>query len=256
MRFALYVEPPTAVHRLHPVTKLVGIASLYLAAFMVDDPRYLAPVGLIPISLLVAAGGTPLLRRFARAFVLIFVFTLVVWTIFYRGRAPSWEIGLSSAMRLGVFFVVGLLLLATTRVEEIAYGLGRLRVPYKAGFTLTLAFRLVPLFFDAAGTILDARAAAARLDEGGRRGSAASYRCSCRCSWARSAAAIGWRWRSSSAGSTPAGRGRLTCARGWAGRTSWRSPWWWRSRRPTSRSGGSAWVRSNAEEPRRRARPC
>ena len=168
MRFALYVEPPTVVHRLHPVTKLLGLMSLYLAAFMVDDPRYLAPVGLIPIGLLVTAGGTPLLRRFARAFVLLFVFTLVVWTLFYRGRAPSWEVGLSSAMRLGVFFVMGLLLLATTRVEEIAYGLGRLRVPYKAGFTLTLAFRLVPLFFDAAGTILDAqRCRGLRLDEGG-----------------------------------------------------------------------------------------
>src|SRR5678815_5534879 len=135
MKFALYVEPPTAIHGLHPVTKLFGIAALYLAAFMVDDPRYLAPVGLIPIGLLVAAGGTPLIRRFARAFALIFVFTLVVWTIFYRGRAPSWEVGLSSAIRLGVFFVMGLLLLATTRVEEIAYGLGRLRVPYKGGFT-------------------------------------------------------------------------------------------------------------------------
>jgi energy-coupling factor transport system permease protein len=172
MRFALYVEPLTAVHRLHPVTKLLGLASLYLAAFMVDDPRYLAPVGLIPIGLLVAAGGTPVLRRFARALVLLFVFTVVVWTIFYRGRAPasaaSWEIGLSSAMRLGVFFLMGLLLLATTRVEELAYGLGRLRVPYKAGFTLTLAFRLVPLFFDAAGTILDAqRCRGLRLNEGG-----------------------------------------------------------------------------------------
>ena len=168
MRFALYVEPPTAVHRLHPVTKLLGLASLYLAAFMVDDPRYLAPVGLAPVGLLVAAGATSLIGRFARAFVLIFVFTLAVWTIFYRGPAPGWEVGLSSAIRLGVFFMMGLLLLATTRVEEIAYGLGRLRVPYKAGFTLTLAFRLVPLFFDAAGTILDAqRCRGLRLDTGG-----------------------------------------------------------------------------------------
>jgi energy-coupling factor transport system permease protein len=164
MRFALYVEPPTAVHRLHPVTKLLGLASLYLAAFMVDDPRYLAPVGLIPIGLLVAAGAASLIRRFGRTFVVIFVFTVAVWTTF----GPGWQVGLSSAMRIGVFFMMGLLLLATTRVEEIAYGLGRLGVPYKAGFTLTLAFRLVPLFFDAAGTILDAqRCRGLRLAEGG-----------------------------------------------------------------------------------------
>ena len=168
MRFALYVEPPTAVHRLHPVTKLLGLASLYLAAFMVDDPRHLAPVALVPIALLVAAGATPLLRRFARALVTIFVFTVAVWIVFNRSGAPGWQVGLSSAIRLGVFFMMGLLLLATTRVEELAYGLGRLRVPYKAGFTLTLAFRLVPLFFDAAGTILDAqRCRGLRLAEGG-----------------------------------------------------------------------------------------
>jgi energy-coupling factor transport system permease protein len=168
MRFALYVEPPTAVHRLHPVTKLLGLASLYLAAFMVDDPRYLAPAALVPIGLLVAAGATSLIRRFARAFVVIFVFTIIVWIVFNRSAAPGWLVGLSSAMRLGVFFMMGLLLLATTRVEELAYGLGRLRVPYKAGFTLTLAFRLVPLFFDAAGTILDAqRCRGLRLAEGG-----------------------------------------------------------------------------------------
>jgi energy-coupling factor transport system permease protein len=167
MRFALYVEPPTAIHRLHPVTKLLGLMSLYLAAFMVDDPRYLVPVGLVPICLLVAADATSLIRRFALAFALVFVFTIAVWAIRYR-TAAGVEVGLSSAMRLGVFFMMGLLLLATTRVEELAYGLGRLRVPYKAGFTLTLAFRLVPLFFDAAGTILDAqRCRGLRLDEGG-----------------------------------------------------------------------------------------
>ena len=163
MRFALYVEPPTAVHRLHPVTKLLGLASLYLAAFMVDDPRYLAPVALVPIALLVAAGATSLIRRFALPFALLFTFTVVVWWL-----ARGLEVGLSSATRLGIFFILGILLLATTRVEEIAYGLGRLRVPYKAGFTLTLAFRLVPLFFDAAGTILDAqRCRGLRLDTGG-----------------------------------------------------------------------------------------
>jgi energy-coupling factor transport system permease protein len=162
MTVALYVEPPTVVHRLHPVTKLLGLMSLYLAAFMVDDPRYLAPVGLVPIGLLVAAGATSVIRRFALPFVLLFVFTVLVWWL-----ARGLEVGLSSAMRLGVFFMMGLLLLATTRVEEIAYGLGRLRVPYKAGFTLTLAFRLVPLFFDAAGTILDAqRCRGLRLGEG------------------------------------------------------------------------------------------
>jgi len=172
MTLALYVESPSPVHRLHPVTKLLGLLALLLAAFLVDAPVYLAPIGLAVVTLLAVAGALPLVRRFRRMFVLIFAFTVVVWTFFFRGvLAPTWPgflFGLSTAIRLDTFLAIGLLFLATTRVEEVAYALGRLGVPYKAGFTLTLAFRLVPLFFDAAGTIVQAqRCRGLRMDGGG-----------------------------------------------------------------------------------------
>src|SRR6185369_17779582 len=49
------------------------------------------------------------------------------------------------------------LFLATTTIEEFAFALSRLGVPYRAGFVLTLAFRLVPVFLDAALTVRDAQ---------------------------------------------------------------------------------------------------
>jgi energy-coupling factor transport system permease protein len=52
---------------------------------------------------------------------------------------------------------MGLLFLTTTRIEEVADGLRRLGVPYLVGFTLTLAFRLVPVFFESAVTIVQAQ---------------------------------------------------------------------------------------------------
>jgi energy-coupling factor transport system permease protein len=172
MTLVLYVGPPTAVHRLHPVAKLLGLVALLLAAFLVDAPLYLAPLGLLVVTVHALAGSLGILRRFRRMFVLIFAFTVVVWTFFYRGvLAPTWPgflFGLSTGIRLDTFLAIGLLFLATTRVEEAAYALGRLGVPYKAGFTLTLAFRLVPLFFDAAGTIVQAqRCRGLRMDQGG-----------------------------------------------------------------------------------------
>ena len=39
----------------------------------------------------------------------------------------------------------------------MAYALGRLGVPHTVGFTLTLAFRLVPVFFDAALAVVAAQ---------------------------------------------------------------------------------------------------
>jgi energy-coupling factor transport system permease protein len=145
---------------------------LVTAAFVVEAPAFLLPLGLAVGVCLAVAGALPLVRRFRMLFLLVFVFTLVVWTLFFRGTlAPSWagfRFGLSTAIRLDTFLATGLLFLATTRVEEVAYALGRLGVPYTAGFTLTLAFRLVPLFFDAAQTIVQAqRCRGLELDRGG-----------------------------------------------------------------------------------------
>ena len=157
MTLALYIARPSPLHRLHPVTKLAGLAGLLLAAFVVDAPAYLAPLGLLVLTLLAVAGALSLVRRFR--------------TLFYAGVfVPTWSglvFGLSTAVRLDTFLATGLLFLATTRVEEVAYALGRLGVPYAIGFTLTLSFRLVPLFFEAAHTIVQAqRCRGLRMDEG------------------------------------------------------------------------------------------
>lgn len=169
---ALYVPVATPLHRLHPVTKVLGLVALILAAFLVDAPAYLLPITVLVGGLLVAAGAQEIVRRFGGLFVLVFVFTLIVWTLFFRGvlnpTSAGFVFGLSTAIRLDTFLATGLLFLATTRVEEVAYALGRLGVPYTVGFTLTLSFRLVPLFFDAARTIVDAeRCRGLRIDEGG-----------------------------------------------------------------------------------------
>ncbi len=172
MTLTLYVARPSPLHRLHPVTKLASLAALIVAAFVVDAPGYLLPIGALVATLLGVAGALALVRRFRTLFLLVFVFTVVVWTLFYRGVVvPSWsgfEFGLSTAVRLDTFLATGLLFLATTRVEELAYALGRIGVPYPVGFTLTLSFRLVPLFFDAARTIVQAqRCRGLRMDRGG-----------------------------------------------------------------------------------------
>lgn len=161
MTLTLYVSSSTPLHRLHPVTKVAGLLAVIIAAFLVDRPACLAPLFVILVGLLIAAGGSGNLRRFRLMFVLVFVFTLVVWTFFYGSvLVPTWAgflFGLSTSVRLATFLAAGLLFLTTTRVEEVAYALGRVGVPYKVGFTLMLAFRLVPVFFDAALSVVQAQ---------------------------------------------------------------------------------------------------
>ncbi len=157
----LYVPAASPLHRLHPVTKVAGLAAFIVAAFVVDQPLALAPLALAIAALLVPAGGLPNVRRLRLMFVLVFVFSLVVWTLFYGGRFGAtyagFVYGVSTAIRLDTFLAAGILFLTTTRVEEVAYALGRMGVPYKVGFTLTLAFRLVPVFFDAALAVVQAQ---------------------------------------------------------------------------------------------------
>jgi energy-coupling factor transport system permease protein len=157
----LYMAAPSAVHRLHPVTKLAGLVAFVIAAFVVDRPLFQLPLALAVLVLLVAAGGLGNLYRLRVMLVLVFVFTLLIWTFFYPTPfVPAYAgfmFGLSTAIRLDTFLIAGLVFLTTTRVEEVAYGLGRLGVPYQVGFTLTLAFRLVPVFFDAAIAVVQAQ---------------------------------------------------------------------------------------------------
>ena len=168
----LYVPRASPLHGLHPVTKVGGLVAFIVAAFVVDAPAYLVPLGVVIGLLAMLAGALPLIGRFRTLFVVVFIFTVVTWTFFYRGvLAPTRAgllFGVSTALRLDTFLATGLVFLATTRVEEVAYALGRLGVPYRVGFTLTLAFRLVPLFFDAAATIVQAqRCRGLRMDRGG-----------------------------------------------------------------------------------------
>src|SRR5206468_1695797 len=81
-----YVPAASRLHRLHPVTKLAGLAAFIVAAFVVDRPLALAPLAAAIAGLLVPAGGLPNVRRLRVMFVLVFVFSLVVWTLFYGGR--------------------------------------------------------------------------------------------------------------------------------------------------------------------------
>src|SRR4029077_5797772 len=115
MPLTLYVPRASPLHRLHPVTKVGGLVAFVIAAFVVDRPLVLLPLSAAVFALLLPAGAMANVRRLRVMFVLVFVFTLVVWTFFYRGHfAPTgagFVYGLSTAIRLDTFLAAGLLFL-------------------------------------------------------------------------------------------------------------------------------------------------
>lgn len=171
MLLRLYLDRDTAVHRLHPVVRVLGMGAFFVSAFAVERPGLMLPIVALLLALLAVTGAHANVRRLKPLFLMVFAMTFLIWTFFYGpdGRPPLFEFGrvlvsgtapwfaLGMALKLTVFLGAGILFLSTTRIEDFAYALTAVGVPYKIGFTLTLAFRLVPVFLDAAGTVVQAQ---------------------------------------------------------------------------------------------------
>lgn len=179
MSLFLYIDRPTFLHRLNPIVKVLGMLCFFVAAFVTQTPSVALPVAAAVCALISAAGAWANVRRLRLLFVMVFVMTFLIWTLFFRGGDPLFTWGpirisaaglhfaLGMAIKLDTFLGVGIVFLSTTKIEEFAYALTRVGMPYKLGFTMTLAFRLVPVFVEAAATVVQAqRCRGFNFDEG------------------------------------------------------------------------------------------
>ncbi len=164
MPAALYEPGTTLLHRADAAAKILALSAWFLVAVLVTRPGPVA--GLAALVALVAAvtGLWRVLMRFAVFMGTLFVVSALLWSFFSFGPGPAAAVqgplarGVVMAARLTIMLSMGLLFLASTRIEDVASGLRRLGLPWVAAFALTLAFRLVPLFAASASTIVSAQA--------------------------------------------------------------------------------------------------
>lgn len=169
MALFLYLDHKTFVHRRHPLVKVFALMLFFIAAFVMDHPLFILPLSAGIGALILWSRSTPTVRRLRLLFFLIGFFTIVIWSIFYGRGAPlaaapflpvtkeGMLYGLGMATKLSTFLATGALFLSTTRIEEFAYAFTLLGLPYRISFTLTLAFRLAPLFLESALTVIQAQ---------------------------------------------------------------------------------------------------
>lgn len=163
---SLYLDRGTVLHDVHPLAKLLAAAAVFVAVFSLEHPLAIAPYTLLLLAAAIAAQAGPNLRRLRWLLLVIPLGSVLIWTFFYRGAgapqsfAPSLRgllFGVGMGAKLLSFLLINVVLLSTTRVEELTAAFTRLGLPYRAGFALTLAFRLVPLFAESAATVLQAQ---------------------------------------------------------------------------------------------------
>jgi energy-coupling factor transport system permease protein len=179
MPLSLYIRRASFVHHLHPLTKVAFLAATFAAGLAVTHPLSMAVlVAYVAIAAFLAR-ALPAFRATWPLLVLLFALTALIWIWAYPDGGPPIRIGplslpsrgalfgLAMGSRLAVFLAAGLVFLATTRIEAFAAALRRLGLPYTAGFVLTLAFRLVPVFVETALIVAQAhRARGYEMDRG------------------------------------------------------------------------------------------
>ena len=148
-------SPLTPIHRLDPRTKL---ALLLISFLMVLLPQRPEVVGLATLTVLAHLGLARAWGELARIRWLLLtlaLFSVGVWSwlaqgpslLFWRISRESLAFGLATFLKLGTMMVAGLILLATTPVEELFVGLVKLKLPYPGAFAFALALRWVPEIF-------------------------------------------------------------------------------------------------------------
>jgi len=163
-----YIDRGTFVHRLHPTIKVFALFVMFWSVYWVDNPLALLPLGVLLLILAQWTGSWPNFYRLRWLFILAFT-SAISWLFFYRqGKVlvhvplmhvsrVSLVFGFSRGIKIAELLASVLLFLSTTKIEEFAFGLQSVGMPYRVGFAFSLAFRLVPLFMDAAFTIVDAQ---------------------------------------------------------------------------------------------------
>lgn len=172
----LYVDRDTWVHRLDPRPKFVAVIAVIF--LVVAGDHWGLPLGLQLLGVLgIHIGGAwSSLARVRVILIAIFLFSLVVWTVFATGETPllgpieveSLLFGIATGLKFTATITISVLWLSTTRNEEIAGGFVRLGAPHRMAFAFSAALRMVPTFVGSGMTIVQAQCARGLdIDAGG-----------------------------------------------------------------------------------------
>lgn len=156
MAYGVFVPSSGFLHRTDATARMIALASWFGVALLLSRPAALAGLALLVIAVAVFAGLSGALLRFWKFMTILFVMCAGLWAIFSR-ESGLWR-GAWMGLRLTTMLAMGLVFLASTRVEEMAAALQRMGLPFMAVFSLTLAFRLLPLFAGSGAIIVQAQA--------------------------------------------------------------------------------------------------
>jgi energy-coupling factor transport system permease protein len=171
----LYLDLDTFMHRLDPRTKMLLFGLVFICMLQFSDPLWLAPVFLLILVQLSVSQAWRNLGRIRHVLIVLSVSSIFIWNLFANGRTPlflfveveSLQYSISRTLLILSAILMGMVMISSTRNEELVLGMIRLGLPYRVGFAISTALRLVPTIAASADTIGQAqRSRGLDLDSG------------------------------------------------------------------------------------------
>jgi energy-coupling factor transport system permease protein len=171
----IFIDNNSWIHRLDPRTKITTFLLTFVAILLFEDPLWMLPVTFLVVLQVIISGSALNLYRIRGVLIVLTISGLVLWNIFSRGVTPlfwfltveSFSYALARTMLMVLMICTGMILISTTRNEELVLGMIRMGMPYRVGFAISTALRLVPTIASSTVTISQAqRSRGLDLDSG------------------------------------------------------------------------------------------
>jgi energy-coupling factor transport system permease protein len=165
MEAELYLDYKTFFHRLDARTKILSFFIVFIGILQFEHPLWLIPSLIIVLIYLLFSRSLKNLRRIRHILIVLGISSVIIWNIFSVGETQIlWFIQFESLLfsinrMLFIFMLVtmGVVLISTTRNEELVMGMIKLGMPYRVGFAISTSLRLVPSIASSLLTITQAQ---------------------------------------------------------------------------------------------------
>ncbi len=161
----IYLDNNSVIHRFDPRTKIITFLLTFVAILLFENPLWMLPVTFLIALQMVISGSLRNMKRIRYILIVLTVSSMILWNLFSRGVTPLFWIftvesltySIARTMLMILMISAGMILISTTRNEELVLGMIRLGMPYRVGFAISTALRLVPTIASSTMTISQAQ---------------------------------------------------------------------------------------------------
>jgi energy-coupling factor transport system permease protein len=171
----LYLDRDSFIHRLDARTKILLFALSFVAIILFNNPLWMLPLTVLILAQLFDSGAVVNMRRIRYILIVLTISSIVLWNLFARGTThlfwiiylQSLEFSIARTLLILLMISAGMVLISTTRNEELVLGMIRLGLPYRVGFAISTSLRMVPMIATSIDIISQAqRSRGLNLDSG------------------------------------------------------------------------------------------